>query len=469
MKTLILITLLTITAYAQNLPTNSIVKIHTSASISDYKYPWQTSKIYRYVGSGAIIEGNRILTSAHVVSGARFLEVQKENDPKKYIASVKYISHQADLAIVEVKDKTFFNDTKALRLNENVKTRDEITVLGYPLGGKTISTTTGIISRIEYTSYVWSSEYLLAIQVDAAINSGNSGGAALDKNGDIVGIAMMRLKNADNISYLVPSVIINSFLEDIKDGKVDGFGSDRLTINYIDNNNVKEYFGLKNGNGIFVTNVAYGINEFKINDIILEIDGNKVANDATIDSVFGRVHCNLIIHQKQIGDKVQFKVLRDKELISFNYTVKRTEPLIKKEFAKEPRYLIFGGLAFTPLTKNYISAIGSNTSGINKLFYHKDKSKEFDEAVVWMQDNFSHEVNRGYSSQGYVVETVNDIKVKNFKHFVSLIDNLNTEFVVIDTMEKNKIILNVKEARESFEDLKRIYRLSSDRLLINNR
>jgi len=169
------------------------------------------------------------------------------------------------------------------------------------------------------------------------------------------------------------------------------------------------------------------------------------------------------------GDKVQFKVLRDKELISFNYTVKRTEPLIKKEFAKEPRYLIFGGLAFTPLTKNYISAIGSNTSGINKLFYHKDKSKEFDEAVVWMQDNFSHEVNRGYSSQGYVVETVNDIKVKNFKHFVSLIDNLNTEFVVIDTMEKNKIILNVKEARESFEDLKRIYRLSSDRLLINNR
>jgi len=469
LKTLILITLLTITAYAQNLPTNSIVKIHTSASISDYKYPWQTSKIYRYVGSGAIIEGNRILTSAHVVSGARFLEVQKENDPKKYIASVKYISHQADLAIVEVKDKTFFNDTKALKLNENVKTRDEITVLGYPLGGKTISTTTGIISRIEYTSYVWSSEYLLAIQVDAAINSGNSGGAALDKNGDIVGIAMMRLKNADNISYLVPSVIINSFLEDIKDGKVDGFGSDRLTINYIDNNNVKEYFGLKNGNGIFVTNVAYGINEFKINDIILEIDGNKVANDATIDSVFGRVHCNLIIHQKQIGDKVQFKVLRDKELISFNYTVKRTEPLIKKEFAKEPRYLIFGGLAFTPLTKNYISAIGSNTSGINKLFYHKDKSKEFDEAVVWMQDNFSHEVNRGYSSQGYVVETVNDIKVKNFKHFVSLIDNLNTEFVVIDTMEKNKIILNVKEARESFEDLKRIYRLSSDRLLINNR
>ena len=463
MKKLLIITLLTIVSYASSLPTNSIVKIHTSASVSNYKYPWQTSRVFRYVGSGAIIEDNRILTSAHVVSGARFLEVQKENDPKKYIASIKYISHQADLAIVEVEDKTFFNDTKALKLNENIKTRDKITVLGYPLGGKTISTTTGIISRIEYTSYVWSSEYLLAIQVDAAINSGNSGGAALDKNGDIVGIAMMRLKNADNISYIVPSVIINSFLEDIKDGKVDGFGKDRLVINNINNNSVKDYFGLQNADGILITKVPYEVDDFKVNDIVLEIDGKVIANDGTINSSFGRVNYNLVLHKKQIGDKVRFKILRDKEIISFNYTVKKTEPLIRKEFAKEPRYLIFGGLAFTPLTKNYLLAIGRNSSGIDNLFYHKNKSNEFDEAVVWMQDNFPHKVNRGYTSQGYVVETVNDIKVQNFKHFVSLIDSLDTEFVVIDTMEKHKIILSVKEARESFEDLKKIYRLNTDR------
>lgn len=463
MKKLLLTTLLAMVSYASSLPTTSIVKLHTSASISNYKYPWQTSKVFKYVGSGAIIEGNRILTSAHVVSGARFLEVQKENDPKKYIAIVKYISHQADLAIVEVKDKTFFNETKPLKLSKEVNTRDEITVLGYPLGGQTISTTTGVISRIEYVRYVWSSEYLLAIQVDAAINSGNSGGAALDKNGDIVGIAMMGLKNANNISYLVPSVIINTFLEDINDGKVDGFGKDGLVINNINNDSVKDYFGLQNGDGILITKVPYGVDDFKVNDIILEIDGNQVANDGTIDSSFGRVNSNLVLHKKQIGEKVRFKILRDKEIISFNYTIKRTESLIKREFDKEPRYLIFAGLTFTPLTKNYLSAIGRNSSGIDNLFYNKDKSKEFDEAVVWMQDNFPHKVNRGYSSQGYIVETVNGIKVKNFKHFVSLIDSLRTEFVVIDTMEKEKIILNVKDARKSFEDLKKIYRLNSDR------
>jgi S1-C subfamily serine protease len=224
MKTLILILLTVTISFASHLPNNSIVKIFSSISTPDYKYPWQTSKISNYTGSGAIIKDNMILTSAHVVSSSRFLEVQKENDPKKYIASVKYISHQADLAIVEVNDKTFFNGTKPLKFNSDIKPRDEITVLGYPFGGQTISTTKGVISRIEYINYAWSSEYLLAIQVDAAINSGNSGGAAIDNNGDIVGVAMMTLSNTNNISYLVPSIIVNTFLKDIEDGKVDGFG-----------------------------------------------------------------------------------------------------------------------------------------------------------------------------------------------------------------------------------------------------
>lgn len=241
----------------------------------------------------------------------------KKNDPKKYIASVKFISHQADLAIVEVEDKNFFIGTKSLKLNEKVKPRDEVTVLGYPIGGQTISTTTGIISRIEYTSYVWSGESLLAIQVDAAINSGNSGGPAIDKDNNIVGIAMMSLTNASNISYIVPSIVINTFLEDIKDGNVDGFGEANVSVSYIRNDSVKEYYGLKDDKGILVTKVEYGTKDFKENDIILEVDGKTVANDGTIDSQFGRVNVSLLEHKKQIGDTLKIKVLRDKKIVSF--------------------------------------------------------------------------------------------------------------------------------------------------------
>jgi S1-C subfamily serine protease len=57
----------------------------------------------------------------------------------------------------------------------------------------------------------------MTIQVDAAINSGNSGGAIIDKDNKLIGIAMMKLTNTDNIAYIVPSVVINTFLNDIKD------------------------------------------------------------------------------------------------------------------------------------------------------------------------------------------------------------------------------------------------------------
>jgi S1-C subfamily serine protease len=463
MKKLILLLTLSILTFASTLPATSVVKIFTASSSSNYNLPWQTPQISNYIGSGAIIEGNRILTSAHVVSGAKFIEVQKENDSKKYIANLKYISDQADLAIIEVDDKTFFDKTKALKLNENIKTRDQITVLGYPVGGQTISTTTGVVSRIEYTSYVWSNEYLLAIQVDAAINSGNSGGAAIDKNGDLVGIAMMRLTNADNISYIVPSVIINTFLEDIKDGKVDGFGEDGLTVNYIRNDSVKDYFGLHDDKCILITKVEYGVEDFKENDILLEIDDKVIANDATIDSKFGRVNCTLLLHQKQIGETIKVKVLRDKKEIAFTHTIQRLNPLIKKEFAKEPKYIIFGGLTFTPLTKNYMTAISTKADSIDMLFYDKGKSEDFTEPVIWMQTIFPHKVNRGYFSGAYVVQSVNGIKVMNFNHFVSLIDELKSEFVVIETLNSLKIILNVKEAKDSFRDLQSIYGFNSDR------
>ena len=459
---LILIILSTITL-ASTLPTKSVVKIFASLATISYKYPWQTSKIYNYSGSGAIIEGNKILTSAHVVSGAVFIEVKKENDPKKYIAKIKYISHQADLAILEVVDSKFFDNTNALKLNTKVKHRDEVIVLGYPLGGNAISTTTGVISRIEYTRYVWSKENLLAIQIDAAINSGNSGGPAVNKNSELVGIAMQKLTKSSNIAYIVPSIIINTFLEDIKDGVVNGFDSNSTVTSKIENSSMKEFYGLTNGNGVLTTFVDEEEKNLKVNDIVLEIDGIEIANDGTIDSEFGRISYELALHKKQIGTSVNLKVVRDKKIITIPYELKYNTKLIPTEFSKKPRYVIFGGLAFTPLTRNYLTSINLKKAQIDMLFYKKEKTANFNEGVAWMQTIFPHKVNRGYSSGAFTVKSVDGIKVKNFNHFIELIDSSKNEFIVIDCIEKNRIVLNVKESRESFEELKKRYYLNSDR------
>lgn len=93
-----------------------------------------------------------------------------------------------------------------------------MTVVGYPIGGDTISVTSGVVSRIEVTSYAHGSSELLGVQIDAAINAGNSGGPAFNEAGHCVGIAFQSLKNedAENIGYVIPTPVINHFITDFE-------------------------------------------------------------------------------------------------------------------------------------------------------------------------------------------------------------------------------------------------------------
>ena len=444
--------------------TKSIVKIFTTKSTPNYKYPWQTSKIAKYTGSCAIISNNRILTAAHVVAGSRLLEVKKENDPKKYLATIKYISHQADLAILEVEDKSFFINTKQLELSTDVKVRDEVTVVGYPVGGKNVSTTTGVISRIEQQYYVYSAEKLLAIQVDAAINSGNSGGAVVNNKNKLVGIAMMKKLKAENIAYIVPTEIINTFLNDIQDNKVDGFSKENTFFHSIENNTLKEYYGLKNGNGVLISTVDKYNNKIKLNDIILSIDGQAIANNGTISTKYGRISFAHIYNTKQIGDSITLEILRDKKYIQVTTTIKRISKLIEYEFAKNPRYLIYGGLVFAPITRNYLSTLSKlEAAYINKKLYSKKKSEDYQEAISMIPTIFPHEVNRGYNNWASVLESVNGIKIKSFKHLTIVLNNIKEKYTKFGFLEQSTIILNTQEAKDSFENIKYIYRLNSDR------
>ena len=462
-KILFTILFLSSSIFANSSPMESVVKIFSSISLSNYQYPYQTSKIIKYIGSGAIISDNRILTSAHVVSGARFIEIQKENDPKKYIATVKYISHQSDLAILELRDKKFFSNTKALSFNKTIRTKDSVTVLGYPLGGDNISTTTGVVSRIEYKNYVWSKSYLLAIQIDAAINSGNSGGPVVNEKNELIGIAMMKLKGTSNISYIVPVVVINTFLEDIKDGVVNGLHKDSVSIQYINNDAQKKIYKLKQRTGVVVTHVGIDERLLKINDVVLEIDGSDIANNGTIQTEYGRISFNFIFHKKQLSQSVRLKILRDKQELIIDYPLKRVRPLINQEFGKEARYIIYGGFVFTPLTKNYLNSIYKNKNGLEMLFYNKNKTKDYDEPIVSLKTIFPSEVNRGYYSASYVLKEVNGIKIKNFKHLVSVLDSITDEFTVFEFLEKSNVILETKKARSSLFNIQRLYYLNNDR------
>lgn len=453
--------------WASPTPSKSIVKITCSVSLPNYQYPWQNGKIQEVGGSGAIIGGQMILTSAHVVSNAKFIQVSKENGAKKYTANVKYISHQADLALLEIKDRSFFEGSETLKINNDVKQGDTITVLGFPIGGTTISTTKGVISRIEPTRYSWSFESILSMQVDAAINPGNSGGPAINAKGEIVGIAMQNFTKASNIAYIVPSIIINTFLLDTKDGKIDGFDNSDTAVQFLNNDALKNYYEQKGDKGVIVTHLDKNEHELKLGDIILAIDNNPLMSDGTIKTPYGIMSYKHAFHTKPVGDTLKLTILRDKKNMELTYKLKKKHKIVNYEFDKEPRYIVYGGFIFSPLTNNYLAAINLTSSNFELFFFDNCRTKHIKESVILQYETLPHEINRGFVSHGDMVKSVNGVNVVDFAHFVKLIDASNTPLTIIEFVDEDfkKIILDTKKAKESFEEIKAIYGLSTDRRL----
>ena len=448
----------------------AIIKIYAAAKKPSFKKPW-VSKNIRSSGSGAVIANNLILTNAHVVANATFLEVQKFNSAKRYLAKVVAVSHERDLALITTEDKSFFKNIKPLKVGSLPQIEDKIKVYGYPMGGKTLSVTSGIVSRIEHQQYVHSGENLLAIQVDAAINPGNSGGPAI-KDGKIIGVVMQGMSFSQNIGYLVPSIIIKHFLKDISDGKVDGVPELHIFISRLENPAIKRYFGLKkNQTGILVNDIMPLGNSFgylKEDDIILSIDGMKVQDDGTVEfrkNEFTSAKFAVDLHQ--MGESVKLKIWRNKK--EMNITVPLVKPndkvwLVKSFiYDKDPTYYIYDGYVFSPLVENIIdTGAKKDCTLVNYLDKVATKNKQEQVIMLGVLPDRSNRGNQALAN--FLVDKINGKAIKNFKEFFTILSSQKDGYVVLENnFTKKKIVIDVKEAKERNSAILQMYNIQYDR------
>ena len=263
----------------------SIVKIYTVKNNYNYDNPWQMGSQSNGTGSGCIIDGNRILTNAHVISNNTFIQVKKAGEAKRYTARVDSISHESDLAILRVDDQSFFKNSQGIKIGELPQVRDKVAVYGFPTGGDEMSITEGVVSRIEQRNYAHSSANLLTFQIDAAINPGNSGGPVIINN-MIVGVAFQSSVRGENIGYMVPAPIIKHFLTDINNGKYRGFPELGILFQKMENPDIREKYQMKQTHsGILVIGILHespARDIIKIDDVVLSIDGNDIENDGSV-------------------------------------------------------------------------------------------------------------------------------------------------------------------------------------------
>ena len=446
----------------------AIVKIYTVSKVPSYKEPWNSSTS-RSSGSGAIISGNRILTNAHVVANETFIEVQRYGERKRYIAKVINVSHQADIALLEVEDKKFFKGVTPIELGELPKMEQRIVVYGFPMGGDTLSATSGVVSRIEHNRYAHSGESFLTVQVDAAVNPGNSGGPALS-NGKLVGVVMQNISQSQSIGYIVPINMVKHFLVDIEDGKYDGFADLGLTIQRMENPTLKKYFHLDdNTTGILVDNLVYTAeSEGKIrqNDIITSINGHSIKDDGTVayrPHEYSSYH--YFIDQHQMGDTIKLGIVRDQKHIDVNITLKHTANdvlLVKtKEYDKMPRYFIYGGYVFSPLSRNLLS-IGRNKIPL-RYYATQWPTKEKREVVVLLKV-LPSDINRGnYGFTLWPIEKLNGEIFDSFDTFYKRVQNFKGEYLILEDTDGVKVIINREEALTKQSDIMKKYNIEYDR------
>jgi|GEM_PF-3232489 len=95
-------------------PEQAVVKIMNFSQRPDWVEPWRFSRVNRSSGSGFVIAGQRIMTNAHVVSWSKQILVHRYQDPKPYLATIEYIGHDCDLAVLSVEDEAFFEGIEPL-------------------------------------------------------------------------------------------------------------------------------------------------------------------------------------------------------------------------------------------------------------------------------------------------------------------------------------------------------------------
>jgi S1-C subfamily serine protease len=428
-------------AFAQpNEIRKSICRINNTAQEFNYRVPWLPGQMSGGSGTGWVVKANRLMTNAHVVSNAKLLTVEKENDPKKYVATVEFIAHDCDLAQLKVEDPDFWKDTKPLDLGPVPEIESSVSVYGYPIGGERMSVTKGIVSRIDFRTYAHSvMDSHLCIQIDAAINPGNSGGPVMQQ-GKVVGVAFQGLGGADaqNVGYMIPTPVIGHFLKDIADGHYDRYMDLSIATFPLMNAAHRRALGLpEDDRGLAVTTVGSAsvcAGKLRSGDVLLRIDGLDIQSDGMVQLEGERMQMAEVAERKYKGDKVKFEVWRDKKLVTEEVTFERAWPYTHQATSYEPpKYVVFGGLLFQPMNRNLVATYQFANLRVFHHFAHfieEELYKERDEVIVLTAllpdpiNTYLDEFREG------IIRKVNGTAIRNVKELAAAFTKQADEYVI---------------------------------------
>ncbi len=447
-------------------PERSVVKISVTKQEYDYNQPWQKSKQSKSSGSGCIIEGNRILTCAHVVEFGEFIEVKKTKDSRRYTASIAFIAPEYDLAVLQLDDESFFSRTKPLPIGDLPAIGKKVTVYGFPTGGNDLSVTSGIVSRIENIDFNYDNYNDLGIQIDAAINPGNSGGPVI-MDTTLAGVAFQGKTSSQNIGYMIPTTVIRSFLRDIADSVYEGPVPVLLQWQNMENTALRRCYGMSDtATGVLINKVHFCsalAGAVEADDILLGVDNMDIQNDGSVyinNDV--KTTFETVIKNKNTGDTVSLHLLRhglDTVIMQpLEYT--RSKELLVGKVDLSPKYYIQGGFVFTTPSYYYFqdeSYWQYYYPQLSYYYYAKVLNDPEMEEIVIISSVLPDKSNVGYHDvSNKIVRSINGYEIRNFNDLIRAFDRPSDYYTLVDS-DGNKYVIDAAGLEENNREIFRKY------------
>jgi S1-C subfamily serine protease len=307
-----------------------------------------------------------------------------------------------------------------------------------------------VVSRCEWAEVGLNDEEGMRIQVDAAVNFGNSGGPAF-VDGRIAGLAFSGASSAvaDNISYLIATEEIRRFLREAEAGAMRGNCELHASVQTLENPALRAKLGVgPKTSGVVVIDQKGG--PLQAWDIITKANGMAIDNKGQVTLEDGRkvsMSCALgRFDPAKDGKTIPLEVIRDGKPATVDLpAVGSREGVVRSRPNGDYPYLVCGPLAFGPMHKDLLSELAS--MGSAGLFYmgggpvipalSDSRPSEGREIVAVLGPMMSSPVGRGYDViPGQTVKSVNGKEFRNFAEFVDVMRDLDGEWIVLEFNER---------------------------------
>jgi S1-C subfamily serine protease len=458
----------------------SVVYVQVFRSAYDWSQPWRQEGVSGASGSGFVIAGDRIMTNAHVIADARQILVRRPDQANPYVATLEAVGNDCDLAVLRIADPAFARGLRPLAFGPLPRSGTRVNTYGFPLGGQDVSSTSGIVSRIESRGYVHSgADAHLVVQTDAAINPGNSGGPVV-QDGRVVGVAFQGFPGADNMGFFIPVPIVRHFLTDLEDGRYDGFPDSGLDTTPLLSPAYRRERGLPKGrSGVVLDRVAPGGTTegvLKRGDVLLSIEGQPIADDGTIRLGDARVTFEHAIDMLQVGARARFTVWRDGKEQALEAETRRIARYDRNRnrYGVAPDYVVYAGLVFMRLEAELLKTLGrgwpqsANRDLVwDQLFREAEHPEDADREVVVLTKVLRHAVNSQMSLTLPVgVDKINGRPVRSLADVVAAFASNHERFHRIEFEGEGGVeALDREKAEAAHPEILRQYAIPHDRKL----